>query len=94
MTGKVVRDEFTDLPISRQRKCQLRMRRDKRCHICGETAVMGCHCLKHWVAKRERQRKQLGSKRRNKARSYALEAKAQSGGSKQTEICEATPTAT
>jgi hypothetical protein len=77
MIGKLVRDEFTALPISRQRKYQLRMKRDNRCHICGEPAVMGCHCLKHWVAKRERQRKQLGCIRRNKARSYKLEAKAQ-----------------
>jgi hypothetical protein len=74
--GKIVRDEFTHLPISRQRKYQLRMRRDKRCHICGEPVVTGFWCLKHVIEERERHRKRVGSKRRNKVRSYALEAEA------------------
>jgi hypothetical protein len=71
-----IKDEFTALPISRQYRYQLRMKRDKRCTICGEPAVGDWRCLKHLVEARERQRKKLGCKRRNKARSYALETKA------------------
>jgi hypothetical protein len=59
-----IEDEFTDLPISRQRKYQLRMQRDQRCSECGAPAVNGSRCLKHLVKARERQRKKLGLKRR------------------------------
>jgi hypothetical protein len=59
-----IEDEFTDLPISRQRKYQLRMQRDQRCSECGAPAVKGSRCLKHLVKARERQRKKLGLKRR------------------------------
>ena len=50
-----IKDEFTDLPISRQRKYQLRMQRDQRCTECGEPALKGSRCLKHLVKARERQ---------------------------------------
>ena len=59
-----IKDEFTDLPISRQRKYQLRMQRDSRCTECGEPAVQGSRCLKHLVKARERQRRKRGLKRR------------------------------
>ena len=59
-----IKDEFTDLPISRQRKYQLRMQRDSRCTECGEQAVQGSRCLKHLVKARERQRRKRGLKRR------------------------------
>jgi hypothetical protein len=76
--GKLVRDEFTDLPISRQRKYQLRMQRDKRCHICGEPLVgSGFLCLKHLVEAREWARKRFRRKRRSyNSGSYKLQAKA------------------
>jgi hypothetical protein len=68
-------DEFTRLPISRQRKYQLRMQRDKRCTECGEPAAQGSRCLKHLIRARERQRKKRGLKRRYyKTLSYKLEA--------------------
>ena len=57
-------DEFTKLPISRQRKYQLRMKRDKRCTECGEPAAQGSRCLKHLITARERQREKRGLKRR------------------------------
>ncbi len=67
-------DEFTHLPISRQRKYQLRMQRDKRCTECGEPASQGSRCLKHLVKARERQRKKRGLKRRYyNTLSYKLE---------------------
>ena len=59
-----IQDEFTELPISRQRKYQLRMQRDRRCTECGEPAIQGSRCLKHLVKARERQRKKRGLKRR------------------------------
>lgn len=68
-------DEFTHLPISRQRKYQLRMQRDKRCTECGEPASEGSRCLKHLIKARERQRKKRGLKRRYyNTLSYKLEA--------------------
>lgn len=70
-----IQDEFTELPISRQRKYQLRMQRDCRCTECGEPAVQGSRCLKHLVKARERQRKKRGLKRRYFGTlSYKLEA--------------------
>src|SRR5436190_14386312 len=59
-----IEDEFTHLKISRQRKYQLRMQRDKRCTECGEPAAEGSRCLAHLVKARERQRKKRGLKRR------------------------------
>ena len=78
MRGKLIRDEFTDLPISRQRKYQLRMQRDKRCHICGGPLEGSTfYCLKHLVETREWARKRFGRKRRlYRAGSYRLQAKA------------------
>jgi hypothetical protein len=74
---KRIEDEFTDLPVSRQRKYQLRMKRDRRCTECGEMAVQGSRCLKHLVKARERQRKKRGLKRRYRGTlSYRLEAAA------------------
>jgi glycosyltransferase involved in cell wall biosynthesis len=70
-----IKDEFTDLPISRQRKYQLRKQREGRCTECGEPAAQGSRCLKHLVKARERQRKKRGLKRRYyNTLSYRLEA--------------------
>ena len=72
--GKPIKDEFAKLPISRQYRYQLRMRREKRCIICGEPAVTKWKCLKHMVKARERQRKKLGLQRRlRNALSYRLQ---------------------
>ena len=74
---KPIQDEFTALPISRQRKYQLRMQRKHRCTECGEPAVQGSRCLKHLVKARERQRKKRGLKRRYyNTLSYKLQAQA------------------
>ena len=81
---KPIKDEFTKLAISRQRKYQLRMKREGRCTECGEPAALGSRCLKHLVRARERQRKKLGLKRRyHRTMSYKLErrSKAQQPGS-------------
>ena len=74
---KRIEDEFTKLPISRQRKYQLRMQRDKRCTECGDVALAGSRCVKHLVKARERQRKKGGLRRRYYGTlSYTLEAAA------------------
>ena len=74
---KSIQDEFTRLPISRQRKYQLRMQRDRRCTECGESAVQASRCLKHLIKARERQRKSRGLKRRYYGTlSYKLESAA------------------
>jgi hypothetical protein len=71
-----IQDEFTYLPISRQRKYQLRKKRDKRCTECGAPAIRGVRCLKHLVMAREFQRKKRGLKRRYKTLSYRLQRQA------------------
>ena len=71
---KRIKDEYTDLAISRQRKYQLRMLRDKRCTECGQPAVQGSRCLKHLIKARERQRKKRGLRRRyHNTLSYRLQ---------------------
>jgi len=71
---KKIQDEFTRMRVSRQRKYQMRMKRDKRCTECGAPAVHGSRCLEHLVKARERQRKKHGLKRRYKnTLSYRLE---------------------
>ena len=64
LVRKPIQDEFTDLPISRQRKYQLRMKKRHRCTSCGELAVTSSRCLKHAVSFREWSRKKFGLKRR------------------------------
>ena len=82
---KSIKDEFTDLRISRQRKYQLRMLRDKRCTECGEPAVQGSRCLKHLIKARERQRKKRGLKRRYyNTLSYRLQELEESKSKKRT----------
>ena len=74
--SKPIKDEFTKLKISRQRRYQLRMRRDKRCIICGTPITRGLMCLEHMIQARKRQRKRLGLKRRHRnARTYRLQRK-------------------
>ena len=58
-------DEFSNLPVSRQRKTQLRYHRDGKCIICGQPSVTKTHCLKHAYAHRERERERNGRQRQN-----------------------------
>ena len=69
-----IKDEFTGLQISRQRKYQLRMRKRHRCILWGERAATRSRCLKHAIRFREWSRKKLGLRRRYYgASSYELE---------------------
>ena len=45
---KLILDEFSNLPVSRQRKWQLRRERDGFCRICGvKRATVGVFCAYH-----------------------------------------------
>jgi len=68
-----IQDEFTYLQISRQRKYQLRQKREGRCSECGQPTERGSRCLKHLIRAREDQRKKRGMKGRYKSLSYRLE---------------------
>ena len=75
---KRIKDEFSALPVSKQRKYQLRKQRDGRCLLCGKPTLGAQLCLKHWVQKREMHRKYCGiTKRLKGARSYRLQQASQ-----------------
>jgi hypothetical protein len=61
---KLIRDEFSDLKVSRQRRYQMRKRSRGLCIICTEKAADGCRCERHLIINRERQRERLGCRRR------------------------------
>jgi len=68
-------DQFTDLPITRQRKWQLRKQAEGKCITCGAPAVVAFFCLKHAVGKREYERVKEGFKfRKPSCKTYQLEA--------------------
>ena len=50
MTGrKLIQDAFTSLPLSRQRKWQLRRRKEGRCIECGRAAATVMMCDLHSI---------------------------------------------
>lgn len=45
---KVIKDEFTDLPVDRRRRWQLRKRAEGKCITCGEEAYEKTqYCISH-----------------------------------------------
>jgi hypothetical protein len=53
-----IQDEFAGMKISRQRKYQLRHRRDKLCIKCNQPALAGSQvCRDHRIYEQERDRK-------------------------------------
>jgi 5-deoxy-D-glucuronate isomerase len=56
---KLIQDEFTALPVSRQRKWQLRKRVEGRCAVCGVPAE-GKLCDMHAIKRSLLQLKQRG----------------------------------
>ena len=71
-------DEFSALPVSKQRKWQLRKLTAGKCLRCGAPLATATHCLKHAIKRREHERKKRGFTRRRLlyAISYQLEEKA------------------
>jgi hypothetical protein len=53
MPRSAIKDEFTALPISRQRKYQLRKGKQGLCSLGGNPAASGGRCLSHLVQQRE-----------------------------------------
>lgn len=68
-----IQDEFTDLPISKQRKHQLRRKKGGKCILCGKPLVFAFRCLDCQVAFREYIRKRNGAIRRNNSQTYKLQ---------------------
>jgi hypothetical protein len=58
-------DEFSGLPVSRQRKWQLRQMAKGGCRICGQTAISKGYCLKHLVQERDHSANRFGYQRQN-----------------------------
>ena len=51
--GAEIKDEYSELRISRQRKYYLRQRRRKKCTKCGKPVEEGSLCLEHLIQMRE-----------------------------------------
>jgi len=76
--GAEIKDEYSVLPISRQRKYYLRQRKSGRCTKCGKPLADGSLCLEHLIQMREHRREKFGLKRRyTNALSYKATAKAE-----------------
>lgn len=71
----MIKDKYTDLPYSRQRKYQLRHADAGLCIKCKDKAVTGGCCLKHAVQNRELMRDRNGHVKRISGKTYRLEAK-------------------
>jgi 5-methylcytosine-specific restriction endonuclease McrA len=56
-TMNCIQDEFTDLPLSRQWKYQLRRQRDARCPKCGKPTEGHSFCLNHRAQANESRRR-------------------------------------
>jgi hypothetical protein len=71
-----IHDEFTDMPVSRERRRQLRKIAKGLCQIgTCQNPLQNCSlCKEHIVAAREMSRRRRGAKRRNlKSKSYGWE---------------------
>lgn len=71
---KRIIDEFTNLPVSRERKRQLRRIKRGLClRGCGQVAVYGGFCSRHYAETLEASRRRKGTVRRYLgARGYKL----------------------
>jgi len=77
----MIQDRFTHLPISRQRKWQLRQQALGQCTQCGEPAISQDRCLDCLIASREAQRaKRRQGRRYLNSLSYRLESAAEKLG--------------
>lgn len=71
---KPITDQFSHLPISRQRRYQLRKDAQGLCIICGQPQSARGLCLAHAIYARERQRERIGCKTRHpNAMTYKIE---------------------
>jgi len=71
----MIKDKYTALALSRQRKYQLRHRDAGLCIKCNNKAVTGGCCLVHAIQNRELMRGRVGSVKRIQGKTYRLTAK-------------------
>lgn len=71
--AKHIQDAFSNLPISRQRRYQLRHKAAGLCLLCNQPKVNATYCLKHAVARREWSREQIGATARYRSKTYRLQ---------------------
>ena len=64
-------DEFSELPISRERKRQLRQIKRGLCVRCDKPLFTSDRCQEHAIELRERNRKRLGSRKRYRSLTYS-----------------------
>jgi hypothetical protein len=70
-----IQDEFTNLPVSKARKCQLRHHRDGLCIYCSDPQVRNRRCEKHAkIADRKAAVHKQGNKLKNDARTAVTRA--------------------
>jgi len=70
----MIKDKYTNLKLSRQRKYQLRHVDKGLCIKCDDVAITGGCCLKHAVQNRELVRIRMGHVKRFNGKTYRLEA--------------------
>jgi hypothetical protein len=69
-----IKDPFSNLPVSRQRKYQLRKKEDGLCTNCGsQESVTAYHCLDCAIKARDRQHKRLNCKRKYDCKTRRLQ---------------------
>lgn len=75
MIRPTIQDEFTNLPVSRERKRQLRNKRDGKCRVSGclEPLAIGECCLKHAAEIRDYVHKRRGHKSTGMCKTRRLE---------------------
>ena len=73
--SRAIQDEFTDLPISRQRKWQLRRSKTGKCQQCGQRFETGAngHCLHCMIKRLDNSRKRSGHRKRYRSLSWRLQ---------------------
>lgn len=50
---KAIKDEFSELPVSRQLKWRLRKTKQGKCEVCGKPGMTGKHCRRHAAMRAE-----------------------------------------
>ena len=73
----MLKDQYTEAKLSRQRKYQLRHQDKGLCIYCAAPAVLGVLCLRHAIRVREDMRKRKKCKKRFFSSSYRMEQQEQ-----------------
>src|ERR1700722_12944240 len=85
--GKILKDEFSALPIPPQRRYQLRARRDHRCVMCASPATTKYYCDLHAKSSADRAKRHR-KKNPDKAAARRAVCNAIASGKLKRGICE------